>query len=141
VIADRSLRADQDKPALRLRLMRPRIGVGPPARLELRKAEGIPCDRDAVLVHFETVWRIRHRSYFKRNAAPEKPGAERCAVAEVIKQRSAAVLLLVEPTVRLAFRDRLRRSCFLAGDMPERAAVTIIIMNLDHFTDRSFIDQ
>ena len=141
VVADRALGAGDDEAAARLRLERPRIGEGAPARLELRQPVRVARDDDAVLVHLEAGRRIDGGGDFEGAASALVPGAECGAVAEVIEERAAAVSLLVEPGVGLFLRDL--RGCFLVlvRAVKERAAIAAEMPDVRDFTDDTGLDE
>src|SRR5262245_13417337 len=115
--------------------MGPRIGEGAPTRFKLGKAEFVARDGDAVFVDFKPRGLIDNRSYFQGRATIEEPGSQGDAVAEVIKQRAAAMLFFVKPAVRLLSCHRLSRCLFLPLNMPERAAIAIVVVYLDDLAD------
>ncbi len=141
VRTDRPLRAHDHKAALGLRLVRPRVGEGAPARLELGQALGVARQRDAVLVNFETGRFIDHRHHLDRFIATVIPCPQRHAVTEIVKQRAAALIATVEPALGFARGRRLRRHLDFVRHVIEGTAIAVVVMHLDHLTDHAFIDQ
>src|SRR5436190_7543696 len=115
-----AVRPDQHEPAFRLRLLRPRVGKGAPARLELRQATPVAADGDRLLVHLDAKRLVDDACDFKRRLAVHEPGPERHAIAKVVEQAPAARRFLVPPGVWLLPLDLIGRDLLLAGKMEER---------------------
>src|ERR1700722_12437328 len=71
----------------------------------------------------------------------EIPSAEGDAVAKIVEQAAAAEGLLVPPRAFLLLRDFLWAHFYLVGDVIERTAIAVVVMNLDDTPDGALVRQ
>src|SRR5262249_25799067 len=141
ITADRARASDYDEAAFRLRLMCPRVGERAPSRLVFREAAFVAGDGHAVFVDFQAGRLVHDGRSFVRVCTVLEPRTQYHAVAQIIEQRSAPASPLVPPTLRLLAFDLLVGDLNLVREVIERAAVAVVVMNLDHVADHSFVNQ
>ena len=141
VTRDRAFGPDDDEPAFGLRLRDPGIGEGAPARLEFGEAAAIPAHRDRMLIDLEAVGLVDDRRHLQRRLAVQEPGAERCAIAEIVEQAAAPRGLAVPPRRRFLAPDLVFRHDDLVGAVKQRAAIAVVEMHLEDFADGALVDQ
>src|SRR5690606_10830547 len=132
---------DEDEAAFRLRLRRPGVGEGAPARLELGETAFVTADGDRMLVHLQPLRLVQDAGDLDGLLAIHEPRAERDAVTDIVEQAAAAGFLLVDPGMRLARLHFLVADLDLVGEMIERTAVAVVEMHLDDVADDSLVDE
>src|SRR6218665_398435 len=136
-----ALRSDDNEPAARLRLVGPRIGEGSPARLQRREATRGRRDDDRLLVHLSARSNVRACGDLRGEFTAAEPGAQSCAVAEVVEERAAAAFLLVPPRRATGLSVECPLGLPLVVHVVEWPTVAVVVVDLAYAADETLVDQ